>query len=340
MTLVTFQLPGLTMSDRQSQDQAAAYELEQLQSSRSAEANSRRSRASSVVSSVISTGTKFSTSTIPQGSYHIDGVLEASGSGSAANDSNAKMMTTRPGSLYSVRSTTTSLPPYESHQNDSSLTLTSQDGHSPPAGGLPNEQPSTPSTSIIDPENLISRHYGNVVRTIDANHQRLLARTIQGHEQELAATRDAIDKVYRKEFKAKDREVEKVREEAAAEIAELEEAKERELDKGREENANKVEALEAKVRKLRVDHEEVVASLRRIAASNAEEMSVMHEKGIEKACNAIEDIWEKRWNDRMKLTAEEGQRRVEKRDEEWLGVLEREHPELVEEIKRAMGFSG
>ena len=339
MTLVTFQLPGLTMSDHQSQDQAAAYELEQLQLSRSREANSVRSRASSVVSSVISTGTKFSISTLPQGTYHIDGVLEGSGSGSGANDSNAYMMTTRPGSSYSVRSTATSLPPYESHQNDSSLTLTSQDSHSPPAGGSPNEQPSAPSTSIIDPENLISRHYGNVVRTIDANHQRLLARTIQGHEQELAATRDAIDKVYRKEFKAKDREMEKLREKAAAEIAELEGFKERELDRVRGENAKKVEALEAKVRELRVDHEEEVASLQRIAANNAEEMSVMHDKGIEKACNAIEDIWEKRWNDRMKLAAEEGQRRVEKRDEEWLGVLGREHPELVEEIKRAMGFS-
>ena len=323
-------------------NQAVTYELEQLQLSRNAEANSVRSRASSVVSSVVSTGTKFSISTLPQGTHHIDGMLEGSGSGSGSSQLNLNT-TTRPASLYSVRSTATSLPPYEGHQNDSSLTLTSQDGHSPPAQGSPANgtdnagQPLTPTRT--DEENALSRHYGAIVRTIDEQHQRLLARTLQGHEQELATQREAIDKAYRKEFKAKDRDMERIREKAAAEIAALEEANKLKLEALREESTAKLAALEAQFLDLTVAHGEEIANLQQHAEEKTKEMNEKYEKGIEKACNAIEDVWEGRWNDRMKLDAEEGRRRVEKRDEEWLRVLQRDHPELVDDMKMAMGLS-
>lgn len=342
---------------------AATYELEALQLSRNSSnaAGSLRSRASSV----ISTGTKFSFSTLPQGTYHIDEVLERNNSQSSSNSnssghgngnsSRTNNAAARPGSLYSVRSIATSLPPYEGHAppslsddavlaNTVALAAEGGGGHqvvatTPGVTMMPgaadnNSQP--PSTPTLDLENSLSMHYGRVVRHIDETHRRQVARINLAHEQELAAVRDAIDKAYRKEFKAKDREIERIRAEAAGDVAAIEESKVREVDRMRDEGEAKIKALEEEVEAVRKECEEEVKRLRWEAEEREGEMREGFEKAMEKACNAIEDIWEGRWKDRSRFGMEEARRRLEDRDGEWLDMIERSHPELVEEMSLAM----
>ena len=284
---------------------------------------SSRSRASSV----ISTGTKFSISTMPHSHFNVDGLLEGN---------IPRSTITRPTSLYSVRSTATSLPPYEGHQPVDRIITTDQSYVSSPnariqdnvASGTDPEQPTTPS----DPENALSMHYGRVVRTIDENHARQLARIYQAHEQELAATRNAIDEAYRKEFKAKNREIERVREEAANNIEQI-----------RREAAADVAAVQEELETLSSTHDDIVARIRR---ENTEQMVLLHEEhqaAIEKARNAIEDLWEGRWHDRTKVAAieakraaDEAQRREVERDRSWLNMIETRYPDFASEIKAAM----
>ena len=299
-----------------------ANNLEQREGTGNGEGVSFRSRASSV----ISTGTKFSISTMPQGHFHIDDVLEG----------NTTLTTsTRPESMYSIPSTATSLPPYEDQAPRPAPI------HVYPRSGNDSDQPPTPSTA--DPENAISIHYGRVVRTIDENHARQLARIYEGHdqelrahEQELAATREAVDQAYRKEWKAKNREMERVREEAAASVAEMQKRLDRELERGREVCAAKVAALEEQLRSLSATH---AGSLARIQQDATDQVATLHEEyqaTIEKARNAIEDLWEGRWTDRTRLAAEEVRRRDSERDAEWLRVIESTHPELLDEMNTTM----
>ena len=295
---------------------------EEGESSSNAEVFSFRSRASSV----ISTGTKFSISTIPQGHFHIDDVLEGNA---------ARATSTRPASIHSMRSIAPSLPPYEDHAPRPAPIQTST------PSGNESEQPPTPST--VDPENALSIHYGRVVRTIDENHARQLARIyeardqqLKAHEQELAATREAVDQAYRKEWKAKNREMERVREEAAASIAEMQKTLDRDLERGREECAAKVAALEGRIHSLSLTHDESLARIQQDATDRVITLHEEYQATIDKARNAIEDLWEGRWNDRTRLAAEEVRRRDLERDAEWLRVIENTHPELLDEIKTAM----
>ena len=304
--------------------QRQLYEMAELQRSQSdqgaeisnahAENMSHRSRASSV----ISTGTKFSISTMPPGHFHIDGVLEGS---------NRRGTATRPTSLYSVRSMVPSLPPYEGHQPPDSTFSNAfhhgNQGTQETSNGRHHhlEQPLTPT----DQENALSLHYGRIVRTIDENHARQLARLREDHERELSMTRNAIDEAYRKEFKAKNREIERIREEAANEIENI-----------RRESAADVAAAQEEVETISSDHDLAVS---RIQQENAERMVVLHEEhsaAIEKAKHAIEDLWEGRWHDRTKVANEEADRRDAKRDGEWLRVIETMHPEFMKGIKRGM----
>ena len=330
----------------------AAYELEQFQLSRYEASDSLRSRASSV----ISTGTKFSFSTLQsQGAYHIDEVLERNNSQSSSNSGNGNGISrsntaARPGSLYSVRSIATSLPPYEGHAPSSSsdaalgstvivpennggqnqvATTTPTATVTTPGDSYLQRQPSSASSTQLDAENSLSMHYGRVVRHIDETHRRQVARINLAHEQELAAMRDAIDKAYRQEFKAKDREIERIRAEAADDMARLEESKVREVDGVREEGEKRLVALAGQMEEVR-----------REAEMREEEMREGFEKRLEKACNAIEDVWEGRWKDRSKLAVEEKRRYVKDRDEEWLGMIEGMYPELVEGMSRAMNVGG
>ena len=312
----TIPYPLTTMADN------PAVNPEHNESTSSAEVVSFRSRASSV----ISTGTKFSISTMPQGHYNIDDVLEGNA---------ARTTSTRPGSLYSMRSLAPSLPPYEDHAPGPAFIQTSAPTSSD------SEQPPTPSSA--DPENALSQHYGRVVRTIDENHARQLARIydshdqqLKAHEQELAATREAIDQAYRKEWKAKNREMERIREEAAASVAEMQKSLDRELERGSEECAAKVAALEEQIRSLSITHGESLARVQQDATAQVASLHEEYQATIEKARNAIEDLWEGRWNDRTRLAAEEAQRRSLERDAEWLRVIESTHSEIRDELKTAM----
>ena len=314
---------------------------------------------------MISTGTKFSFSTLPQGTYHIDEVLERNNSQSSRDsnssgngNSRTNYAAARPGSLYSVRSIATSLPPYEDHappsSSDDAATLANTAIIPPEGGGaqvatttMPAvattgaadsnlEQPSTPT---LDLENSLSMHYSHVVRHIDETHRRQVARINLAHQQELAVVRDAIDKAYRKEFKAKDREIERIRAEAAGDAAALEESKVRELDRVRDEGEAKIKVLEGELEAVRREWEEEVGRLRWEAEKKEDEMRKGFEKAIEKACNAIEDVWEGRWKDRSKFGMEEARRRLEDRDGEWLEMIETSQPELVEEMRLAMNMA-
>lgn len=327
MTLITprqRQLIEMTELQRSQSDQG--------ETSTAAEDVSYRSRASSV----ISTGTKFSIQTMPQNLFHIDGMLEG-------ND--PRNFTARPASLYSVRSMAPSLPPYDGHQlvdpflpiahpadsMASHQTSANQGLHMSSSTETEQEPPLTPS----DPENALSMHYGRVVRTIDENHARQLAHIQSAHEQELAATRDAVDQAYRKEWKAKNREIERIREEAAHEIEQV-----------RREALADVAALEEELETLSATHAAAIAEIHR---ENTEKLVVLHEEheaAIVKARHAIEDLWEGRWNDRTKVATEEATRAAQEakqrertRDDEWLRIIERLHPELVDEIKSAVEMS-
>ncbi len=286
------------MSDSQAENP------EQGEGNSNAEVVSFRSRASSV----ISTGTKFSILTMPQEHFHIDDVLEGNA---------ARTTSTRPGSIYSVRSIAPSLPPYEDQAPRPAPIQTSA-----PSGSNDSEQPPTPSTA--DPENALSIHYGRVVRTIDENHARQLDRIykaheqqLRAHEQELAATREAVDQAYRKEWKARNREMERVQEECASQIA----------------------ALEERIQSLSAAHDESLARVQRDADDRIGALHEEYRAAIEKARHAIEDLWEGRWNDRTRLAAEEARRRDAERDEEWLGAIESTRPELLGDIKSAMEVS-
>ena len=140
-TIPLMAYPLTTLTD----DQAVNPE----HSTSNAEVVSSRSRASSI----ISTGTKFSISTMPQGHFHIDDVLDGNA---------ARTTSTRPGSLYSMRSIAPSLPPYDDQPSRPTPIQTSA------PNGSDSEQPPTPSSA--DPENSLSIHYSRIVRTIDDNH--------------------------------------------------------------------------------------------------------------------------------------------------------------------------
>ncbi len=295
------------------------------QGTNNAEAVSFRSRASSV----ISTGTKFSISTTPQGHVYIDNVLDGNP---------PRTTSTRPASMYSIRSIAPSLPPYEDQAPRLvPISIPTPDGHD-------SDQPPTPSTA--DPENALSIHYGRVVRTIDENHARQLARIYEAHDQqlklhdrELAATREAIDQAYRKEWKAKNREMERIREEAAASVAEMQETLDREMERCNEEGAAKVAALEEQVRSLSLTHAE---SLARVQQEATDQFVILHgeyQATVDKARNAIEDLWEGRWNDRTRLAAEEARRLDLERDTEWLRLIENTHPEILDEMTTAIEAS-
>lgn len=277
---------------------------------------SSRSRASSV----FSTGTKFSIATLPQVELYNSGpAFSEQPEGSAA----------RPHSLRTLASHEEPAPPYESHQS------TELSQSSPVQRRLAAlEQPSslvaatfeTPSASpSSEPENTLSMHYQRVVQTIDQNH----ARELQNHALELAnlakenerrlhAARHEIDQAYRREWKAKNREIEKLREEANAQIA----------------------ALELECQNREIAHAAAIAQSQQDATNQVTALVEEHELTTEKARNAIEDLWERRWSDRVRLASEEarrltleGQKAVADRDAEWIRALEVLHPELLDELR-------
>ncbi|MCJ1312328.1 hypothetical protein MMC25_006002 [Agyrium rufum] len=159
--------------------------------------------------------------------------------------------------------------------------------------------------SVVDPENIISQHYTRVVRTIDANHQAEIDALKSAHASEIAHLRHEIDQAYRKEFRAKVAQVEKIREESARAVSEVEE--------------RCMEELERKSRTL----EEVQGELEEVEARLEREWMGR----VERERNAVEDLWEGRWKDRARVL------RVEA-----LAERERVGVEVREAVRRRDGW--
>ena len=296
-----------------------------------AEAGSLRSRASSV----ISTGTKFSFTTLANEEHHpnIDGVLGRLNS--VANRG-------RPRSVLSCEEPA---PPYEDWEaaepelgpgiaRDQRLARTRS------STPVAEESGGSATTPPSDAENAISTHYTHILRSLDASHARSISTLQEAHNQELsilrasladaearvetlrkdhehklAATRNEIDQTYRKEFKAVRREAERAKEKAEEEAAtEVQQMKEH---------------ASAEFGKLREDHERVIT----------EKLKEEHAVEIVRARNAVEDVWESRWRDRIRVAAEEVER-VEKRCKEKLGraaervkALATRYPEIAQDFE-------
>ena len=302
-------------------DSTMASHQESIDSAQDIEEVSLRSRASSVVA----TGTKFSISTLlTEDLPSVNEVFTRSEHPAAL----------RPRSMFSIASYETTLPPYESpsaaetsgqlsdHRVEATTGEASKAVEQRPTSPT---SPVSPASPVVDAENALSVHYGRVVRTIDQNHVNRMNRLKEAHQEELGATRHAIDQAYRKELKANNHEVEKMREEMAS---------------------------------LSATHDATTARLQREAVEQATEQAQAHEIAIVKACNAIEDVWEARWNDRIRLADEEASKSeslhqlrlqeimalrdraiedkdvaVIERDRAWIRTLDAIHPELREELE-------
>lgn len=289
---------------------------------------SLRSRASSVVS----TGTKISIGTLPQEE------TQSRETGFAGR--NWRINSGRRHSLLSFTSHDQPAPPYD----DLDGPYISSYRYTPNITGQTNslaaEDHDGPSISPpIDSENALSMHYSRVVRTIDGNQAQEIQRLTQehdreltacrdeiqqlaeAHEKELAAMRHEIDQAYRKEWKAKNREVEKIREEANTRVA----------------------TLEIELQRLITTHEDTVLRMQHETSEQIMRLEEGHEVAIDKARNAIEDIWESRWSDRTRIGKEVAhlaglnkQRELEKavadRDEEWVKELSSRRPDLLDDL--------
>ncbi|SLM35941.1 hypothetical protein LPUS_05351 [Lasallia pustulata] len=240
---------------------------------------SLRSRASSVVS----TGTKSSIGTLHR--------EEPMSSNLTLVRDVLRLAARRPGSILSVTSLEHAAPPYEGlNLSASTITERAADSDDRQVSDRPSPQCSEAelyennSPLTADTDNALFAHYQQIVSTVDQNYQQQLA--------EMRQRIDNIDQAYRKELRARDREVEKAREEVAT-------------------------------REDQILEEEQVA--------------------VDKARNQVEDIWEMRWKDIIRLQGEEmrrleleGQKALERavaeRDEEWIAALTARHPHLAEEL--------
>ena len=301
-------ITSFPVASEQTQHFPRAVTNSQVAHNQAPEVDSLRSRASSVVS----TGTRFSISTLPvEEPSHIEGLLGRLNHASAF----------RPRSVMSTSSYDQPAPPYESRSvpETSVVPAVQQDLES--LAQSPANLEDTAQSPTISPENSLSMHYSRVVRTIDQNHNNQMRRLKEAHKEELGATRNAIDQTYRKELKAKAREVERMREEMAS---------------------------------LAATHEADVARLQREAIEQATDQAESHRIAMEKACNAIEDLWEARWSERMRLAADEvlkanedfrskrakmldrqAQEKckaIKERDEAWAREIAERHPNLDHEV--------
>lgn len=282
---------------------------------------------------MISTGTKISIGTLPQ--------EESQSTEAGFVGRNGRLNPGRRHSLLSYTSHDQPAPPYDDGDGPylSSYRYTPNiigqanslavDGHDGPSVSPPS-----------DSENALSMHYSRVVRTIDGNqaqeiqrlteeHERELTacrdeiqHLVGAHEKELAAMRHEIDQAYRKEWKAKNREVEKIREEANTVVA----------------------TLQIEVERLITTHEDTVLRMQHETSEQIMRLEKAHEVAVDKARNAIEDLWETRWSDRTRIVKEEAhmacldkerelQKALARRDDEWIKQLSSRHPDLLDDLK-------
>ena len=158
--------------------------------------------------------------------------------------------------------------------------------------------PSPPISPATTSANAISAHYTQVVRTIDTNHRIEIERLVATHQMELSQTRNSIDAAYRAEFQS-------IRQESGVHIASLS-AQVQELDNLlnstlaaiQVERANVAEQRANEAAKIKADYSKKIDSSR-------EELIRDHDEAVRKARNEVEDMWEGRWRDRMRLAGEE-----------------------------------
>ncbi|KAI4143901.1 MAG: hypothetical protein L6R39_004394 [Caloplaca ligustica] len=267
-------------------------------------AGSLRSRASSI----ITTTTKFSLETISQ---------DDRSSIVAVHARQRPDLSNRPQSLLSMTSFARPAPPYDATLDSTLLLPTHRDGdfqppHSPPpehkeapaasadAPSLNEALPPTSSASDsataspahedspLDLDNPSAQvtYYNHVVRTLDQNYTAELERLRAQHTQELAATRHDIDQAYRVQWKAKNQEIERIREEAAEEI-----------EKVRKELGERVKGLEEEVERVKGSLEE-----------GLREKEEEKEREVQKARHQVEDLWERRWIERGRVEGEGDER--------------------------------
>ncbi|MCJ1250134.1 hypothetical protein MMC30_007360 [Trapelia coarctata] len=330
----------------------------------------------STASSIISTGTKTSIGTLAQ-PYFSQSQEGPSSSGIDVHLGGQRnfRITARPGSILSISSFDAPAPPYESYASTNASVATlapstprqessrtpsppphintdtettaynytyssasstphaltafppprptsaSPPLHSPAASRTPSPPP---SPTLPDPTTL-SQHYTLVVRTIDANHRAELARMATAHAAALAQTRHDIDAAYRSVLRARNQDVERIREEAAAAVAAITARCEETL-------VVKEKEYEAEVERLRMEMERREGEW---------------EGRIARARNEVEDLWEGRWKDRMRVSGEEMERAVGRArgevGEGWMRVLGERWPERRgewEEVRREVGEEG
>ncbi|KAL9610649.1 MAG: hypothetical protein Q9167_004658 [Letrouitia subvulpina] len=325
-------------------------------------AESVRSRASSV----FSTGTKFSFATLA--TEDREQILEDTLARRTARFHG------RPRSLLSVASSERPAPPYSEALFAPQVSPTQRDiPQLTRSASIPLSSSQTPSRrvpsdrSTPDPstptENTLAAEYSRIVRTIDENyaaelrrlheeqdqlreelekrtsaHNREIARLKQSHEQELASLRHSIDQAYRKDWKAKSREVEKIREEAAAHIARELEARDKLLEETLSFHATHA-----------AQWEKTLEFAKQVEADKTANMIEAHHAAIARERHAIEDVWEARWRDRSRVEAEEKRRveiqyqqRLDKslaaRDKKWMHEIELRGQEMLDDFWSVMGI--
>lgn len=329
-------------------DQVTTQEVEQNLHIDTADIqNQNGSNVQSETSSIVPTSARLSIATTTHPAFNLPGnsdSISATLDSILANPgwSIAAETRRRRNSLLSMRSLVPTLPPYEDHQshfalqngqpgpsnlgheisngdntyNEKSSTsaIPGEHAHAGPGPGAEASHP-VPDHHDADPENNLSAHYSRIVRTLDSRYTSELERLRQenerlraSHAEDIALMRNNLDAAYRDVLKKRDREVERAREEAASRAAELESEVSRWKDEG-----------EGRLRRLEED-----ALQQRVMMEEA------HAGEMERAKNAVEDVWERRWRDRMGLVDEEGSRMVKERDLEWLAFLRDECPDILE----------
>ncbi|KAL8640774.1 MAG: hypothetical protein Q9226_008708 [Calogaya cf. arnoldii] len=141
-------------------------------------------------------------------------------------------------------------------------------------------------------------YYSSVVRTLDSNYTADLERLRQKHAQDLALTRHEIDAAYRAQWKAQNRENERIREEAA-------------------------KARDEEVQRVKAESDARTKELERALIEQADEAHGAKERAVAKARHEVEDLWEKRWRDRIRIDEEE-KKRVEMERKKERAAFERE----------------
>ncbi|KAI4141838.1 MAG: hypothetical protein LQ341_003405 [Variospora aurantia] len=282
----------------------------------------------SQASSIITTTTKFSLETLSQ---------DDRSSIVAMRESRRPNNTDRPPSMLSITSVARPAPPYSEtpdfpvlfldHQNRESRPPLSPPSGLPPVGRISDTAsieeafPSSPSDSAtasptasptasddddspldLDNGHTRTRYYSQIVRTLDQNYTSSLAALRAQHARDLAATRHSIDAAYRAQWKAKGREIELVKQRAALEMETVKRDAAREIEVVKREATREVE-------QMRKECEGNARQMEQAIVEHTEQKDREMQAAVKRARHEVEDMWERRWSERMRVEVEEKNRR-------------------------------